>query len=76
MKATKVIMPNGKERILVEVKPKEYDAIKGVLWDGYVNAPNDADEKEDKRYTAFSTAAGSTAEQFDDFVLRKDNEAR
>ena len=76
MKATKVIMPNGKERILVEVKPKEYEAVTDMLWKAYSDAPNDADEKEDKRYTAFSTAAGGAAEQFDDFVLNKDNEAR
>lgn len=75
MKATKVILPNGKERILIEVKPKEYEAVENLFTDQYSRAPGGEDEKERKRMETFDTAQRAGAESFDSFVERKDDEA-
>lgn len=74
MKATKVIMPNGKERILIEVKPKEYNAVEEAFTNAFYNANGPA-VKHERRMGAFDNATISNAESFDTFVERKDDQA-
>ena len=75
MKATKVILPNGKERILIEVKPSEYEAMENLFTDQYYRAADGQDQKDLKRMESFDNARRADAESWNDFADRKEDAA-
>lgn len=72
MKATKVIMPNGKERILIEVKPSEYASIESALTTEYSSTDGLA-EKERKRMEVFYDAQTGSSTGFYDWAHVKES---
>lgn len=67
MKITKVIKENGKEIILIEVKPKEYEAMDEALRKSWIAAPmGKEDTRAAKAVKKFSDAQDAVSiESFD-----------